>query len=97
MQAALQAVVLTEYEGERSPGSGRCHGSGHGTFASGQSYDGCWERGAMHGAPGGTLTFPDGIVYAGTMAHNRISGTGVRAHGWHTRQPAVQLISAVAK
>lgn len=78
MQAALQAVVLTSFEGERSPRSGRCHGSGRAAFASGQTYDGCWEHGAMHGA-GGTLTFPDGIVWTGTMADNRISGTGVRA------------------
>ncbi|KAG2433134.1 hypothetical protein HYH02_012835 [Chlamydomonas schloesseri] len=74
MEAELEAVVSTSYEGSVDA-QGRWDGHGRVSFKSGATYDGAWRAGRMHGH--GKFVFPDGISYEGEFQDNQLTGTGV--------------------
>ncbi|PNW71839.1 hypothetical protein CHLRE_16g690450v5 [Chlamydomonas reinhardtii] len=74
MEAELEAVVSTSYEGSVDV-QGRWDGHGRVSFKSGATYDGTWRAGRMHGH--GKFVFPDGISYEGEFQDNQLTGTGV--------------------
>ncbi len=72
--AAILQVTVSKYEGSRAA-DGLFEGAGHADFTSGNTYDGLFQRGQIHGQ--GKYIWTDGLVFTGNFINNKISGTGV--------------------
>ena len=72
--AAILQVTVSKYEGSRAA-DGLFEGAGHADFTSGNTYDGLFQRGQIHGQ--GKYIWTDGLVFTGNFMNNKLSGTGV--------------------
>ena len=68
-------VTISKYEGFRSA-DGLFEGTGCAEFTSGNTYEGTFQRGQMHGQ--GKYIWTDGLTYCGSFVNNKVTGTGVR-------------------
>ena len=67
-------VTVSRYEGSRAA-DGLFEGPGYAEFTSGNTYDGLFHRGQIHGQ--GKYIWTDGLVFTGNFMNNSLSGTGV--------------------
>ncbi len=72
--AAILQVTVSKYEGSRAA-AGLWEGAGRAEFTSGNTYEGLFQRGQIHGQ--GKYIWTDGLVFTGNFINNKISGTGV--------------------
>ncbi|KAA6424510.1 MAG: hypothetical protein FRX49_05722 [Trebouxia sp. A1-2] len=68
-----QEVTVSRYEGSRAA-DGLFEGPGYAEFTSGNTYDGLFHRGQIHGQ--GKYIWTDGLVFTGNFMNNSLSGTG---------------------
>ena len=72
--AAILQVTVSKYEGSRAA-DGLWEGAGRAEFTSGNTYEGLFQRGQIHGQ--GKCIWTDGLLFTGNFINNKISGTGV--------------------
>lgn len=73
-EPSLLSIIVETYKGDIDQ-DGFYHGQGVAILKGGLTYNGCFERGKMHGE--GTLTWPNGTIFTGTLCQNEITGKGM--------------------
>ena len=73
-EPSLLSIIVETYKGDIDQ-DGFYHGQGVAILKGGLTYNGCFERGKMHGE--GTLTWPNGTIFTGILCQNEITGKGM--------------------